>query len=77
MTTHRRSAVLTIALLGLWATEAHAYLDANSGSMLLQLLLGGVAGVVVLVKIYWRRLTAGLGLRRREPAPPTGDPAQR
>ena len=43
---------------------AWAYLDPGSGSMLLQLILGGVAGAVVLVKIYWRRLLAFLGLSK-------------
>jgi hypothetical protein len=33
--------------------SAHAYLDPGSGSMLLQLLLGGVAGLAVVLKLYW------------------------
>ena len=37
-------------------TIAHAYLDPGSGSMLLQLLLGGVTGVVVIFKLYWQRV---------------------
>ena len=32
---------------------AYAYLDPGSGSMMVQLLLGGVAGGVVLVRLYW------------------------
>lgn len=32
---------------------AFAYLDPGSGSMILQLLLGGVAGVVMVIKLYW------------------------
>ena len=42
------------------ATSAHAYLDPGSGSMLLQLLLGGIAGLVVIFKLYWARFTEGL-----------------
>jgi hypothetical protein len=38
------------------ASGAHAYVDPGSGSMLLQLLLGGVAGLVVIAKLYWHRL---------------------
>ncbi len=38
-----------------------AYLDPGSGSMLLQLLVGGVAGFGVLLKVYGRTL---LGLVR-------------
>jgi len=33
--------------------NAYAYLDPGSGSMLLQLLLGGVAGLAVVFKLYW------------------------
>jgi hypothetical protein len=32
------------------------YLDAGSGSLLLQALAGGFAGVAVVGKLYWRRL---------------------
>lgn len=47
------------------ATSAHAYIDPGSGSMLLQLLLGGVAGLVVLAKLYWQRLLRLFGLGAR------------
>lgn len=41
----------------------HAYLDPGSGSMFLQIVLGGVAGVAVIVKLYWRRLLGLFGNR--------------
>jgi hypothetical protein len=34
-----------------------AYLDAASGSMIVQAVVAGVAGVAVFAKIFWRRLT--------------------
>jgi hypothetical protein len=37
-------------------TTAHAYIDPGTGGMLLQLLLGGVAGGLVILKLYWHRL---------------------
>lgn len=37
-----------------FAKHALAYLDPGSGSMMLQLLLGGIAGVVVILKLYWK-----------------------
>lgn len=43
-----------------------AYLDPGSGSMLLQLVAGGVAGVAVAGKLYWRRLKKALGFRRAD-----------
>jgi hypothetical protein len=36
------------------AKPALAYLDPGSGSMMLQLLFGGIAGVIVIVKFYWK-----------------------
>ena len=40
------------------------YLDPGSGSMLLQIILGGVAAVGVTAKLTWRRLLRTLRLRR-------------
>ena len=34
---------------------AYAYLDPGTGSMILQLLLGGAAGVLIIGKLYWQR----------------------
>jgi hypothetical protein len=45
-----------------------AYLDAGSGSMIVQLLLGGFAAIAVTVKLWWRRLLRFLRLRPKEPA---------
>lgn len=43
---------------------AYGYLDPGTGSMLLQLLLGGVAGTLVVCKLYWARIKAFLTRRR-------------
>ena len=43
-----------------------AYIDPGSGSMLLQMLLGGVAGVAVAVRMYWHRLRAFFGARSKD-----------
>lgn len=40
------------------AHDAHAYLDGGSGSMLLQLLLGGAAGSAAIIRLYWDRIKA-------------------
>jgi hypothetical protein len=55
-----------------------AYLDAGSGSMIVQLLLGGFAAVVVTIRLWWRRMLRFLRLRPREEAegetsPTSGD----
>lgn len=47
------------------ASPAWAYLDPGTGSMILQLMLGGVAGAVVIGKLYFRKAAALLGFGRR------------
>ena len=41
--------------------SAHAYLDPTSGSILLQVLLGGVAGAALALKLFWHRIQALFG----------------
>ena len=49
-----------LVLLGWLLLEAQvdAYLDPGSGSMLLQILLGGFAAIGVVAKLYWHRVTS-------------------
>ncbi len=56
---------IVAAVLLVLERPAHAYLDPGSGSMLLQVLLGGFAAVGVAARLYWHRLTAAF--RRRGP----------
>jgi len=44
---------------------AYAYLDPGSGSMLLQVLLGGVAALAVILKLYWNRFLSLLGRQKK------------
>lgn len=46
-----------------------AYLDAGSGSVLLQALLGGAAALAVTGKLWWSRVLSLLRIRRPEPEP--------
>ena len=41
-----------------------AYLDPGSGSMILQILLGGVAAIAVTAKLYWHRLLKFLRIKK-------------
>ena len=58
--------ILIIVLLLLMFTDAVAYLDPGTGSMLLQVILGGVAAVGVAVKLYWHKLRAAFGMAKKE-----------
>ena len=48
---------ILIVIYFVWMSETRvdAYLDPGSGSMLVQLLLGGVAGAAVIMKLGWER----------------------
>jgi hypothetical protein len=43
-----------------------AYIDPGAGSMILQALAGGVAGAMVVGKLYWGRIKRVLRLGRSE-----------
>ena len=69
---HRPGTVAATAVLLVLGTAkpAFAYIDPGTGAMLLQLLLGGVAGGLVILKLYWHRLkertTRLFGVRNEE-----------
>jgi hypothetical protein len=53
-----------------------AYLDPGSGSMMLQLIAGGLAAAAVTLKVYWRRVLVLLRIRKPdEPAAQTESPS--
>ena len=64
-TRHLTIALLVLGALFTFEIPTYAYLDPGSGSMLLQVLLGGFAAAGVIAKLYWHRLTAVF--RRNEP----------
>jgi hypothetical protein len=42
-------------------SNAWAYLDPGTGSFLLQMLLGGIAGLAVVGRMYWARFKVLIG----------------
>jgi hypothetical protein len=65
LTTLNRPVALACMLVGASTSTAHAYLDPGTGSIILQVLLGGAAGLVLAGKLYWQKLVAILGLKRK------------
>ena len=57
-------AILCFALILTWDTTAQAYLDGNSGSLIIQALIGGLVGMGVLLKMYWHALLIKLGIKK-------------
>ncbi len=55
-----RLLLVAVAAPGLAAvpSTAHAYLDAGTGSMILQAVIATVAGALVVLRLYWGRLKA-------------------
>jgi hypothetical protein len=57
--------ILCLIFIFMAPASSFAYLDPGSGSMLLQIILGGVAGLVVVCKLYWGRFLSLLGIRKK------------
>ncbi len=37
-------------------SNCYAYLDPGSGGILIQLLFGGLAGAIAIIKLYWHKI---------------------
>ena len=63
-----------VALL-LAPVPAWAYIDPGVGSVMLQLIFGGLAAAAAALGLYWRQLLGGLRrLLRKAPRPAADDP---
>ncbi|HRW14835.1 MAG: hypothetical protein KDJ78_01625 [Rhodobacteraceae bacterium] len=47
-------------------SQAHAYLDPGTGSMILQVILGGFAGIALAGRLYWHRFRTFIGMAPAE-----------
>jgi hypothetical protein len=65
--------LLIVLVLLLSPHPAHAYLDPGAGSVLLQILLGGVAGLLVMIRLWWRNLLALFGLESKNESEKSAD----
>ena len=57
----------TLLVLAL-SQPAHAYLDPGTGSIILQALLGGLAGVLIAGKLYWSKIKSFFRPQAKRPA---------
>ncbi len=48
----------------LFPSQAYAYLDPGTGSLILQGIIGGLAVMAVVGKLYWHRLLRFFGIRK-------------
>lgn len=59
--------MLSVLFVGMLTSNAHAYLDGGTGSMILQVLLGGFAGLAIAGKLYWYKFLSLFGIKRSKP----------
>ena len=55
---------LLILLIYSVASDANAYIDPGTGSLLIQGLLAAIAGAMVTIKIYWHHILTFFGFRK-------------
>jgi len=51
-----RILILAITLLLIFPAPSFAYLDPATGSMIIQGIIGAVAGLMIAVKLYWQKI---------------------
>jgi len=67
---HATKSFLPFLLVLFFTSNAHAYLDPGTGSMILQAILGGIAGAAVLLKLYWGKIRAIFSKSNNKPQNP-------
>jgi len=61
--------VLTLAIHSGVIPAANAYIDAGTGSFLVQLGFGGLLGAGLAIKLFWRRLANFFSRGHKTPTP--------
>ena len=53
----------SIFLASLMINDAYAYIDAGTGSMIFQMLIGALVGVGIAVKVFWEKIKFSVSSR--------------
>ena len=48
-----------------------AYLDPGTGSMIIQAVIGAIAGIALFFKVFWRRIANSFGRKQAEQEQPS------
>jgi len=62
----RKTVLLIFGMMFFAPIYAYAYLDPGAGSMILQMLLGGLAGVALFFRLFWKRIKLNLLNRKND-----------
>ena len=59
----------SIIIVSLMINDAYAYIDAGTGSMIFQMLIGVLVGVGIAIKVFWEKIKFSVSSRfaRNEP----------
>lgn len=77
MTTPRFAVAVGVLALLVMPTDAHAYLDPGTGSLIIQGLLAALFGAAFTIKLYWGRLKAWFaGTPPPAEEPPAPEPSE-
>ncbi|TVQ86519.1 MAG: hypothetical protein EA397_20180 [Deltaproteobacteria bacterium] len=72
---HPSVAILFLAVVSAWPDSAFAYLDAGTGSIILQSILGALFATTITVKLFWHRIKGAFGRSDQAvPDPATSSP---
>jgi hypothetical protein len=73
----KHNTVVLAMLVGIFSPlDAFAYLDPGAGSMLLQVIIWGLAAIGVVLKLYWHRFLQFLGIRKDSPKKVKGEASE-
>lgn len=61
-----RLAIYSTSCLLLMTGTSHAYLDPGTASILLQGLIAGVAGGIVMMKLYWAKVKSFFSFNKKK-----------
>ena len=48
--------IITSLSFGFFVSDAFAYIDPGSGSLVIQIIIGALVGVGITIKLYWYKL---------------------
>lgn len=65
--------IFAFCFFAMLTADAWAYLDPVGGSMIVQVLVMGVASLIVAIKLYWKKLLSVFGLGAKEDSATRGD----
>jgi len=55
-----------LASAQLFISDSYAYIDPGTGSLVIQMIIGGLVGVGITCKVYWYKIKEGFSTKIRK-----------